>query len=282
MKIKLTKVATGIAFGDVSNSAIRNILTEISKSISGKFTEQDMLETLDYFDWKCPYTGRDLRKSLEDHDDTYVTDHICPQNQEWCGLNVKGNLVIVDKRANGKKSTRNVEDFLLNDTTVLGSLDCKIRQERLEKIKTFQKLCGYDPEAICRVVKPILMARYAELRKEQEDCIEKSLAESEKEGIHPIGKAPSKNPGRKVRTLKAIPEIIFASADEQQFKDELIKSKKAYFILTYSTGEQKTISWEASNFTSSSNLRANIQSRSFWRKKDEKGLVKVEVFIGEK
>ena len=54
----LTKVATGVAFGDVSNQAIRNILTEISKSIGGKFTDQDMKDTLDYFDWKCPYTGK--------------------------------------------------------------------------------------------------------------------------------------------------------------------------------------------------------------------------------
>jgi hypothetical protein len=60
---RLTKVAKGIAYGDVSNIAVRNILTEISKSINGNFTEQEMYDTLDFFDWKCPYTGKDLRPS---------------------------------------------------------------------------------------------------------------------------------------------------------------------------------------------------------------------------
>ena len=42
----LTKVASGVAYGDVSNQAIRNILTEISKCVGGKFTEHEMEETL--------------------------------------------------------------------------------------------------------------------------------------------------------------------------------------------------------------------------------------------
>ena len=39
MKV-MTKVAKGVAYGDVSNQSVRNILTEISKSMSGRFTEQ--------------------------------------------------------------------------------------------------------------------------------------------------------------------------------------------------------------------------------------------------
>ena len=35
---KLTKVAKGIAFGDVSNNAVRNILTQISKELYDDFT----------------------------------------------------------------------------------------------------------------------------------------------------------------------------------------------------------------------------------------------------
>ena len=97
---RLTKVAKGIAYGDVSNIAVRNILTEISKSINGNFTEQEMYDTLDFFDWKCPYTGKDLRPLIENDLGGYATDHVYPQNKEWCGLNVKGNLIIVDKEAN--------------------------------------------------------------------------------------------------------------------------------------------------------------------------------------
>ena len=198
--MRLTKVAKGIAYGDVANAAIRNILTEIGNSIFGKFTPQDLRETLDFFDWKCPYTGRDLRKSLEDEDGSCDTDHICPQNKEGCGLNVKGNLVIVDKVANNEKKGTDVDVFLLTNTTVLGNLDSKTRQKRLEKIKDFQKLCGYDPETIHRIVKPILEARYAEIIKEQKECIEKTLDELKKEGIHPLKKDSSKKTGKKVQS----------------------------------------------------------------------------------
>ena len=78
----LTKVAKGVAYGDVSNQAIRNVLTELSKDISGGITEQEMYDTLDFFGWKCPYTGRDLRVSIENEDGSYATDHIYPQNRE--------------------------------------------------------------------------------------------------------------------------------------------------------------------------------------------------------
>jgi hypothetical protein len=100
-----------VAFGDVSNQSIRNILTEISKSIGGRFTEQEMYDTLDFFDWKCPYTGKDLRPLIEGNLGGYATDHIYPQNKEWCGLNVKGNLIIVDRAANDKKTQSRRRDI---------------------------------------------------------------------------------------------------------------------------------------------------------------------------
>ena len=171
----LTKVAKGVAFGDVSTQSIRNILTEISKSIGGRFTEQEMYDTLDFFDWKCPYTGKDLRPLIEGNLGGYATDHIYQQNKEWCGLNVKGNLIIVDRAANDKKHNKDVETFLLNDQEVLGNLDEQTRKARLEKIKEFQKLCGYDPEQIRSIVSPLMQARYDEVRTEQERYISDAL-----------------------------------------------------------------------------------------------------------
>ena len=100
----LTKVAKGVAFGDVSNQAVRNILTELSKKLYGGITEQEMYDTMENeFGWKCPYTGRDLKASVLAKDGTYATDHIYPQNRIDCGLNVKGNLIIVDRKANAEK-----------------------------------------------------------------------------------------------------------------------------------------------------------------------------------
>ena len=87
--VDLTKAAAGLQFGDVSNSAIRNILTYTSIRLYGKFTRQDMEDTLDYFDWKCPYTGSDLRNLIVNHSGGYATDHIVPQNKDYCGLNIK-------------------------------------------------------------------------------------------------------------------------------------------------------------------------------------------------
>ena len=43
----LSKAAKGVAFGDVSNAAIRNILTEISKIFFNDFTQSDMEEAME-------------------------------------------------------------------------------------------------------------------------------------------------------------------------------------------------------------------------------------------
>lgn len=275
----LTKVAKGVAYGDVSNVSVRNILTEISKSISGGLTEQEMYDTLEYFDWKCPYTNRDLRQSIENKDGSYATDHIYPQNREWCGLNIKGNLVIVDKKANSKKRDKDVETFLLEDTDALGNLDMQTRKKRLQKIKDFQKDCDYDPEQIRDVVSPLMKARYDEIREEQERRISDTLNALESINIHVCPKKTISTTTNS-KKQKSSTELVFYPADESQFKNELLKTKKAHFVLTYDTGVKKTSMWKAESFDTTSNLRANIQSRPFWRNKKQEGLIKVEVFIG--
>ena len=275
----LTKVAKGVAYGDVSNYSIRNILTVISESIAGDFTEQEMYDTLDYFDWKCPYTGKDLRYLIENDLGGYATDHIYPQNRKWCGLNVKGNLIIVDKKANSKKSDKDVETFLLTDTEVLGNTDEQTRRARLAKIREFQKECGYDPEKIRNVVGPLMENRYREVRAKQEQCIRDTLEALKTVNIHAVVVPSVTEKKTKKRATKALPELVFYPADEMQFKEELMKTKKARFALTYETGVIKKSVWKAESFDASSNLRANIQSRPFWRKKDQEGLVKVEVYI---
>ena len=167
----LTKVAKGVAFGDVSNIAVRNILTQLSKKLYGDFTDEQMKRTMEYFDWCCPYTGVYLKDDYDARNGNYATDHIYPQNRTWCGLNVMGNLVLVSKKANAKKASQSVDDFLLNDTEVLGDLDDTIRNARLEKIKNFQKENGYDPEVIKNTISDIMKKRYDEVRSEQEACI---------------------------------------------------------------------------------------------------------------
>ena len=181
----LTKVAKGVAFGDVSNIAVRNILTQLSKELYGDFTDEQMKRTMEYFDWCCPYTGVYLKDDYDARNGNYATDHIYPQNRTWCGLNVMGNLIFVSKKANAKKSSQSVDDFLLNDTDVLEDLEEAIRNERLQKIKTFQEENGYDPEIIKNTISGIMKKRYDEVRSEQEACIENVLDALKAKGILP-------------------------------------------------------------------------------------------------
>lgn len=184
-KSALTKVAKGIAFGDVSNIAVRNVLTEISKKLYDEFTDEDMENTMEYFDWCCPYTGEYLKDDYDARNGNYATDHIYPQNRIWCGLNVAGNLVLVNKKANSKKGAQSVDEFLLYDTEVLGDLEDKIRNERLQKIKDFQKLKGYDPETIKNTISVLMKKKYHDVRSEQEVCIEHALDTLKANGITP-------------------------------------------------------------------------------------------------
>ena len=188
----LSKVARGVAFGDVSNSAIRNILTEVSKIFFEEFTKEDMERTMsEDFNWCCPYTGRYLKDEYDNKTGNYAADHIYPQNKEWCGLNVKGNLVLVDKVANSAKKGIDVETFMKDDSDFWRDLgvDKATRMKRLNAIKSFQKRNGYDSNTIRSIVSSILNNRYNEIRVEQEKCIEQIKIALNGAGVYSTVKA---------------------------------------------------------------------------------------------
>ena len=279
----LTRAAKGIPYGNVSNTAVRNILTELSKQIFGGIKEHEMEETLDAFGGCCPYTGEDIRYRYDNNLGGYVTDHIYPQNKEHCGLNVKGNLILVDKEANEKKGDQSVEEFLLKSTW-LKDIDKlgRTRQQRLDKIKAFQTACGYDPENIRNIVSPLMEKWYNEIRVIQEQCVSNTLDELKSIGLYAlrpktVTSMPVVTAGKSGKKLST--ELIFYPSDEVIFKNDLLRSKKAHFVLTYDSGAVKTTSWDAKNFEESSNLRGNIQSKTFWRNGKKEGLIKVEAYI---
>ena len=280
----LTKVAKGIAYGDVSNVSVRNVLTEISKKAFGGITEQEMHDTLEDFEWKCPYTGKDLKNAIENRLGGYAIDHICPQNKKYCGLNIKGNLVFVDKEANNEKGDKSIEEFFNNqESRVLAGVSQKDRNARLDKIKDFQKKCGYDPSAIQKIVSPLLNRQYDEIRKNQEAYIANAINEIKQNGIKTI--VPNKK--SKIisfqSTKKHLPDISLYVAnkkvDENTFKTELLNKKKATFKLIYDSGAVKESPWKAERFDINSSVMSNIQSRPFWRSKTKEGLTAVEVII---
>jgi hypothetical protein len=96
-----------------------------------------------------------------------VLDHIVPQNRVDCGLNVKGNLVWADKEANGRKGDKSFEEFILTDDEIVRTSTLAERQARVQKIKSFQKSCNYDPIKIAQVVSPMLEKIYNNIQLSQ-------------------------------------------------------------------------------------------------------------------
>lgn len=276
MKIKVTKAARGFEFGDVSNISLRNILTGISRKIYGKVTKQDMLDSLDFFDGKCPYTGKELRTAIENGSGGYAVDHIIPQSKEHCGLNIRGNLVYADAEANNKKKDMTAEDFLMNDQTVLAGVSTAERKARLEKIQEFQRINKYDPELIRRTVSPYLTKLYDEIRVEQESRIDEAVQLTGLPVLTPIQK--SYVSGNTKKNSQDVPVILIPS-NPDDFKEELLKKKTANITLTYADGSVHYSVWKANNFDQSSNVMGNIKSRPFWRTRKTEGLVEVKIEI---
>ena len=99
--------------GDVANLFVRCMLSDISDMLGG-FSEEELKKTVEYFDYKCPYTGQDI--SVEFHTDKWVLDHLIPHNRESCGLNLYGNIIVTTREINSKKAAKSFEDFIRFDT----------------------------------------------------------------------------------------------------------------------------------------------------------------------
>jgi len=122
---------------DVANLYVRNVLCDLSEAM-GSFSEEELEKTLKFFNYKCPYTGEDLRELVERK--KYELDHLIPQNRDGCGLHLYGNLVPISHDTNSKKSKKNFEDFIRNNT--IGTKEEK--EARIRKIKEFQEKSGFN------------------------------------------------------------------------------------------------------------------------------------------
>ncbi len=61
-------------------------------------------------------------------------------------------------------------------------------------------------------------------------------------------------------------EYIFDPPDEKQFKKQLIQNKYAHIKIFYKDGHEEYKPWDASRFTENSNLRGNINSKTWFRR----------------
>ena len=123
---------------DAANLFIRCLLCDISPSF-GNYTEEQEHQTLEYFDYKCPYTGEDIREAYEHHRSSLDLDHIIGHNRNDCGLHVYGNLVLTTKKTNSHKSSMDFKSFIMTKTT--GS-DAE-KQARIKKIIDFMEETGF-------------------------------------------------------------------------------------------------------------------------------------------
>ena len=121
---------------DSANSFVRNLLCNIGEVLGG-FSDSDLKKTRKYFNNCCPYTGCKLTAKNS------VLDHVIPLNRANCGLHLYGNIVPSSRQANDGKHSKNFEEFLLSDSEIFDGIDMKVRKERIEKIKEFQKQSGY-------------------------------------------------------------------------------------------------------------------------------------------
>lgn len=78
-------------------------------------------------------------------------------------------------------------------------------------------------------------------------------------------------------------EIVLTPSDQDIFKARLLVIKSATMKYFHKNGEIIEKHWDATNFTSRSNLMGNIYSKSGIRKKEriEQGIIKVEIEINE-
>lgn len=114
----------GYEYADAQNIAVRSFLYKFSKNFQF-FDSEYQEKTLEYFNYRCPYTGELLTK------ENMAKDHVIPFNKESCGLHLYGNVLLVTKKANSAKASKTLKDFLKNEP------------EKYQKIYKFIRDTGY-------------------------------------------------------------------------------------------------------------------------------------------
>lgn len=97
----------------------------------GGFSPDDLNKTVEYFDYKCPYTREAI--SVEWNAKKYVLDHLIPHNRESVGLHLFGNIIITTREINARKAAKLFEDFIRCGTK--GTDEEK--NARIQKIRNF-------------------------------------------------------------------------------------------------------------------------------------------------
>lgn len=156
--------------GDVANAFVRCILDDIAAMYGGYPDKAQMKETMEFFENKDPYSGEDLPK---DKDLEY--DHIIPNNKDYCGLGIMGNVVKTSAKNNREKGSKNYIEFIKEKVA-----NKEQAQKIISKIKEFQKKSKYEKNIIenkkMEEIKVLCQKKYDEinddLKKLKKECME--------------------------------------------------------------------------------------------------------------
>jgi hypothetical protein len=95
------------------------------------------------------------------------------------------------------------------------------------------------------------------------------------EGVSPTDRIV-KDDDLKTATNKL--EIIYVPATEEAFKEQFVKTKKAFLKIFYTNGETEVKAWDSPNFTDTSSVSGNLRS-GYLRNWKDKGIFKAEISI---
>ncbi len=153
--------------GDAANIFIRCMLSDISDMLGGCSAEE-IDQTVRYFDYKCPYTGQNIRSEYEEN--RWSLDHLMPHNRESCGLNLYGNTMVTTSAVNTKKGSKDFKEFIKKHTD--GTDEEK--EQRIKKIERFLQQSGYwqkvksinEIKALCKEHYDIIQEHLKNLKSE--------------------------------------------------------------------------------------------------------------------
>lgn len=262
--------------GDVANAYVRCLLADIGAELGG-FSPEDWKRTLEYFDYKCAYTGNPVTF------ENAVMDHVIPHNRENCGLHVFGNIIPSTDEANSAKSSKDYAEFLLSDDNVLKDLSLKDRQDKIEKIRSFLDKEYMDKHKLIADLGVSLLDEYQEIKRmceTKKGYFQSKLSSSKLNKSEElfVNKATLLNEEETLSIEFDPPSLI-------EFKKELLKNKVAYITEYYfdNNKEPLTKKWVADSLTEKSNIIGNIRSRREYRKNEfvKNGIERLRVTIRE-
>ena len=113
--------------GDAANAFVRVLLSDAGRLVGG-LSDSQWKCTLEYFGYRCAYTGEEGK---------LVKEHAIPINRTHCGLHLFGNVVPATRKANNAKGKDNKDykEFLKGD------------EDRLRRIEEFMEYAHYRERA---------------------------------------------------------------------------------------------------------------------------------------